>query len=234
MLLKGYEFGVFEVINFIRDQFKGHEELLRYFENKGDIAVFGGIPRDFIFFKHYTARDIDLVVTDINNNMIDAIVNHIKNRQTRFGGFKCNINSMPVDIWTLNDTWAFKQKDFKHKIRFENLPKTVFLSIDALIVKIRTKELIDYNFQKNFEKKKIDIVFKPNPFPSLCVLRAFKYSAKYDFTFTEQLSDYVEYYLNNTYNVIEVLTKMYISHYGTLEKPITKMFPDINRFFKIT
>jgi hypothetical protein len=232
MKLRKYNFEISEVINFVYENFKGHEELFKYLRSIGDIVVFGGVPRDLIFFNIKNIRDIDLVVTQINNSMIDNIIRRIKNRRTRFGGFKCTMNKMPVDIWALNETWAFKQKEFKYPIKVENLPKTVFLSIDAIILNISTKQLYDYNFKKNFEKKTIDIIFKPNPFPSLCVLRAFKYSAKYNFKFSEQLNEYVYQYLNNTYNVFEELRRMYISHYGGLKKPIDEMFPEIKRYLK--
>lgn len=233
MHLKKFDYGISEVINFIKEKFTGHEKLFEYLRSVGDIVAFGGVPRDIIFFDNKNIRDIDLVVTQINNQMIGAIVKHLKYRKTRFGGFKCNINKMPVDIWALNETWAFKQKQFKYNVKFENLPKTVFLSIDALILNLRTKELIDYNFKKNYEKKVIDIIFEPNPFPTLCIIRAYKYSNKYNFKFSERLKEYISNYFNNTYNPLSELTKMYKSHYGKLEKPIVELYPEIKKTFKI-
>ncbi|RPI16250.1 MAG: hypothetical protein EHM58_12225 [Ignavibacteriae bacterium] len=230
MLIKNYEYEITLVIDFIKEKFKGQDKLFEYIKSMGDIVVFGGVPRDLIFFKRNEIRDIDLVITDINNQIIEAIIGNKKNRKTRFGGLKCTINKTPFDIWALNDTWSFNHRKFKYKVRFENLPKSVFLSIDALIVNINTKQLIDYNFKKNFEKKIIDIIFEPNPFPALCVLRSFKYSKKYNFKLSDKLQAYIHSYLNNTYNVIEELSKMYISHYGNLSSPICYMFPEIKKY----
>jgi hypothetical protein len=81
----------------------------------------------------------------------------------KFGGYRIRKNSWDVDIWCLEDTWAFKEGFVKND-NIESLFNTTLLTWDAAIYDIEAKRLsVSSIFFEHLLKGKIDVVLSQNP-----------------------------------------------------------------------
>jgi len=217
-----------EVIDFVRGAFCGYEQLLDYVSSQATVIVFGGVPRDILQFSNREVRDIDLVVAGLDNESLSKIFDRTIYRKTRFGGLQCKLRKHFVDIWGLADTWAFKTGLVEKKI--ENLPRTVFLTTDAIAVNLDSGDVYENSFYENFERGTLDIVLEDNPFPSLCVLRAVVYRRKYGLTFTPSLKEYILRYFRDKKNAFEEIRRTQTLHYGKVVMSDARFLDELRSF----
>ena len=205
------------------------EEIYDYINKKGEILIFGGALRDiYVWGNNKKSRDIDLVISGFSNSGLESLMKRSISRKTRFGGLQCVFNEYHVDIWGLDETWAFKEKYFEPKI--ENLPKSVFLSIDAVIYNLQSKKIYENGFYDSISKKEIDIVFEPNPYPALCIIRALVNRRKYDFNFSESLCDYIVKNFYEDPDIVKKLKDIQLSHYGIIKLTNAEIFNEIEKY----
>jgi hypothetical protein len=197
---------------FVLKTFKGHEKNLDYLLSRSDLFVFGGAIRDIVFFDNDQVRDLDIVVVGLSNDNLANIFDRTIVRRTRFGGVNCLLKDVFLDIWSLEETWAMRKKHFDAKA--SNLPYSVFLSTDGIIFNIKNRQIIESAFIKSIEKKEIDIVFEPNPFPALSVLRAIVHKRKYNFSLSERLCEYIMNYFKQEDEPLKDICRVQKSHYG--------------------
>jgi len=218
-----------EVKGFVRDSFRGHEDAFDLMFSKGQVLAFGGVPRDLLFFEKPT-RDLDLVVTGLTNDSLAKIFSRILIRRTRFGGLQCLLKRKRfLDIWSLEETWAFKKRILSPTI--ENLPLSVFLTTDAVVVDLKTGRLIESNFiTYTFEKRRIEIVLEENPFPALCVLRAFVHRNKYDLGLSDRLQHYIHDFVINSDDPISQVVAAQKAHYSHDILPKSQLSVELRHF----
>lgn len=169
--------------------------------SEANVYLFGGAVRDYLSGNIDNARDLDFVVeSKKNNSYIDIskyIYKEIKYTKNRFGGYKITFNNhLTIDIWDIQDTWAFKTNKFIASPT--NLLKTVYLNIDSLVYCMNTDQYIDNCNKKYFmimEKGIIDIVFEENPQIELNLLRALVLRNKYNMKFSEKLQTALSHYI---------------------------------------
>lgn len=179
----------------------------------GELTIFGGVIRDLVIFSDFRmSRDIDIVVSVATDDELLPVFQKLPFRRTRFGGFHCILDGICIDVWALGTTWAFKEGLLETHV--ENLPRSVFLSIDAVAVTLADRELYEYRFFETIKEKTIDIVLEKNPFPALCVLRSLVLRRKYGFLFSESLRTYIRQFWNMSKDPLAVLDETQISHYG--------------------
>ncbi len=172
----------------------------------GETFLLGGVLREYKDndFKNSNLRDIDFVV-DSKTDSLSQILKDYHPTVNRFGGYKINCNGLIIDIWSLNETWAFKNKLIKCKDTEyrERLQDTVFLNMDSIVYNLTTKKWFDQNYQLAMKTKILDTVLKDNPAIPLNILRAIIIKKKYGMLFSDRLNVICKDFINNNINYLE-------------------------------
>jgi hypothetical protein len=141
-----------------------------------DTVVFGGVIRDLVAGSgRHDLRDIDLVVSQASEGDLVELCAPWITRKTRFGGLHLQIGAWPIDIWRLEDTWAFRA--VVKPVSLSELPKTTFLSTEAIAVSLHAKvgkqrSLYADGFFESVLSRVVRINHHDNPYPELCVVRS--------------------------------------------------------------
>ena len=77
---------------------------------------------------------MDIVFDGVSADKVEFLFWNHKKRKNRFGGMSLNFGGFPFDVWSLDDTWAFRNRKID-RINFSTLPQTTFLNIDAIAFK---------------------------------------------------------------------------------------------------
>jgi len=108
--------------------------LRRLEEHSWTGVIFGGALRDLVLFGNSeTPRDVDVVVSGTNALELEQIYKDILHRKNRFGGLQLRPRGWLIDIWTLQDSWAFKEK-LVQPANFDQLVRTTFLNVEAIAI----------------------------------------------------------------------------------------------------
>lgn len=171
------------------------DEFLNKLVSCGPTLILGGAVRDWMLDKPY--RDVDIVV-ECSNDKIDFLKKY-KAELNRFKGYFLTIDGVDFDVWTVESTWALTiHSEFEKKI--DVIPKTVFLSTDAVGYRLDSQEIYDAGFHQTVASKYLDIVFEPNPYPFVCVTRALLALVKYDLRPSDNLIRYIDEQISRGYN----------------------------------
>lgn len=182
----------------------------------GVIVLFGGVLRDLMTDGHACKpRDVDLVVDEHSLRRIEETFAERIVRRTRFGGLHLRINEIPIDLWSLPQTWAFEQGHIKTE--FEQLPRTTFLNVEAVIARFDPStqaepEIFEYGFFEAMRTRVLEINFEPNPFPELCVIRSLVCAMKLRFSIGPRLARYISRQASSCDD--ERFEQVQESHYG--------------------
>lgn len=200
-----------ELLNTIEDK-----DLIEKLLSDGDVYIFGGIIRDYLFSsnkQNISHRDIDLVATKINDSCINFMSEYAI-RNTLFGGYKLKINEKNYDIWTLENTWALKEFSSLFNSVKNPLPDTSFFNITAIVFSLREhKFILNEKFLTSLQNKVLDIVFEPNPLPSLCLIKTYEYVNRYNLSLSNTLKKFV----SSQYEIAkEDFDKIQIRHFGSI------------------
>lgn len=188
------------------------------------VYLFGGAIRDYLDGNLDASRDIDLVVEARNNLSIDILdylpssVN-ISYKKNRYDGYKIDFNNhILVDIWNLNDTWAFRTN--KVETSAENLVKSVYLNIDALVYCLNNNMFLnnsDLNYLNVINNRTLDIVLKDNPYEDLNLLRALVFQKRYSLEFSDKLKHRFFCYMSMNENyAIEKFINLQNEHFANV------------------
>jgi hypothetical protein len=196
-------------------------------EKEGDLILFGGAVRDILV--NHAPRDYDVVVA-IDNNKLDRIVNtmQLSSRRNRFGGYSMKLDGHLLDVWSLESTWAFREKFISPSV--SNLTETVFFNIDSIAVNLSNEQVYASKFLEALQTKFLDIILESNPYPDLCVLRAFVFEKRKQLRFSEQLIEYISKWVNSTVNPVNTLIEVQQKHYGFDALDMTCLKKDVYRF----
>lgn len=172
----------------------------------GTAYIVGGYFRDFIIKK--ASRDIDVIV-DIESSLLLEIIENSNLNYTinRHGGIKIKLESLDLDIWCLENNWAFKNNLVKlnEEDKLNSIAKGCFYNYDSLVINLHN---FSYNlrYYKDFiQTKKLNIlqeksIYKNlNPTTEANILRAFYLKKVYGISFTENTF----YYLLNKIGYLE-------------------------------
>lgn len=182
----------------------------------GSAYIVGGFLRDLINDKK--SRDIDIIV-DLNHIQLVEIINEAKINYeiNRHNGIKLIFNSIEVDMWSIDNNWAFKNKLVKlnENNKLKSIAKGCFYNYDALVINLHThnfniqyyKDFVTYSNLEILQKSSSYKIL--NPTIEANILRAF-YLKK---LFKIQYSDNTKKYLiskigsikDNNKDVVEVL-----------------------------
>ncbi|HVF72323.1 MAG TPA: hypothetical protein VM940_12010 [Chthoniobacterales bacterium] len=160
------------------------------------VFIFGGVIRDLMLKgPSISPRDVDLVVGGIGIQDMGGVFAEGLQRRNRFGGLHVAIHGWHFDVWPLGETWAFRQ-NFVAPATFETLPKTTFLNIEAVVVRLDTKswryrEIHTHGFFEALLTRTLEINCEANPYPILCVVRSLLMAAKLQFAIGPRLASYI-------------------------------------------
>lgn len=207
----------------------------------GSAYVVGGYFRDFILSQE--SRDID-IITDIpsdllKNLIVDSKVNYDINRH---GGIKIKLNSTEIDIWTIENNWAFKNNLVKlnENDKLNSIAKGCFYNFDAPVINLYTYDFNLRYFNDCIEKKELNIlqeksIYKNlNPSIEANILRSIHLGKKYNLDYSKSTIEYLIAkigYLDDQFsNPLERLLKIksqYVKYHYITEADI------LNLLFKL-
>lgn len=166
----------------------------------GTAYVVGGYFRDFINKKK--SRDIDIIVDVKNDILIEIIENYKFNYKiNRHSGIKLTHNNFEIDIWNIDNNWAFKNNLVKlnEEDKLNSIAKGCFYNYDALVINLHNFSYSLRFYNEFIESKKLNIlqersIYKNlNPTTEANILRAFFLKNNFNISFSENTF----YYLSN-------------------------------------
>lgn len=165
-------------------------ELFKKLESSGNLYLIGGVLREYKDHHTITSlRDIDLIIDVKDSKRWSDAINSVGMRTNRFGGYKLFCQSLLIDIWPIEETWAFRNHIIKCSSDeyFQYLPKTVFLNIDGIIYDWQSCRWLDDEYQAAMTTRTIDVVLPQNPYIPLNILRAFVLKERYQLSLSSKL-----------------------------------------------
>lgn len=161
-----------------------------------DACIFGGAIRDIVVRGPSTrTRDIDIVVADVETERLEKLFGDDVVRRTRFGGLNICVEGWDFDIWPLHQTWAFKDFPLRGR-QFRDLPKTTFLTVESIVMPLSAanglpRRIYHSGFFESISKRVVELNLADNPYPALCVVRAFVAARRLRFGIGPKLAKYI-------------------------------------------
>jgi hypothetical protein len=166
--------------------------------NTSRCFLFGGALRDIIRPDPITpsVRDVDCVVLRHDLSRLQTNCETYFVGKNRFGGLKFALKGVPIDVWAVEDTWAF-QKQFVVPYSFYTLTHTTFLNIDGIVADVSTGDALTIkifarDFLDAFSRKLLNITLSANPFPLLVAVKALRAAYRYDLHIGYDLAVYLD------------------------------------------
>ena len=188
-------------------------EFFKQLERAGNIYLIGGVLREFRDHgKIINLRDIDIIVdishADLWENLLDTY--HFKTN--RFGGYKLQCQSLLVDTWKIEETWAFRNNIIRCTASdyVMRLPETVFLNVDSIIYDWTAEKWYDAIYQKAMQSNVLDVVLAENPQLLLNIIRAFVLKDRYHMQFSDKLKCIILDALEDDRSLSDFTKKLYM------------------------
>jgi hypothetical protein len=137
-------------------------------------AVFGGMLREFGWGEaRRFSSDIDLVTRSTRAEIHSAIRRH-EPVLNKFGGYRFVAARRSFDIWSLEDTWAFREGLVPGR-SMSDLLCTTFFHADAAYLDLKTRRLQHSpGFALSMVQRTLEINLAHNPAPHRMVARAIR------------------------------------------------------------
>ena len=182
----------------------------------------GGAVRDMLLHNNLP-RDLDIILGYVSNDQLETLFSPFVKGRTGLGGLKLQIKDWSVDMWPIQNTWAFKEGKYSGS-GFSDYPKVTFLNIDAIAVQLftsRKKKRIIYSkgFFEAISTKTIELNFEDNPNPTKCIARALHMANNYKYALGPKLSLYIMSHLKQMEieELVRIYQRRYMSAYVTIE-----------------
>jgi hypothetical protein len=206
------------------------EKVLEFVEKLQDhtqVYLFSGLIRDFFLKADYELRDVDFVIHD--DLEIEKIFPSMKLSKNSFNGYKAKIDSLSVDLWGLQNTWALNHGQLNFPFRkLEYLPETAFFNFSSIVYLLNEKRfVVGKPFLRFMRDKVLDTVLEENPYPTLCIVNSFYYSEKYHLRLSPKLKRYI---LNHYEDDYHAFCKVQLSHFNRIvysRRSLTKRVAEI-------
>lgn len=184
------------------DELLGKEPALRNviydLLTEGSAYIIGGYVRDVLTEKE--SRDVD-IVADIPSEKLKQIVNDNNCRCTfnRFGGVKLQLSHTEVDMWNINDNWAFRTELVKlnDNDKLDCIARGCFYNYDALVLNL-PKFHYNIRYYNEFMKtgvlqtmQKQPIYKNLNPTVEANIIRSIYIRKIHSCTYSSDLKDYL-------------------------------------------
>lgn len=188
-------------------------------DHKWPSVVFGGVLRDLsILGPSELPRDVDVVVSGVSPSDLEEAFKDIVQEKNRFGGLRLRAGGWLIDIWSLHDTWAFRE-GYIAEVSFDSLVKTTFLNVEAAAIDVfappgKRREIYTHGFAEAIDSGVVDINFEPNPYPALCLIRSIFTAIRLRFRLSFNLAKYISRFSQDL--PIEQLMRIQETHYGVV------------------
>lgn len=169
-------------------------ELFSMLEKAGSLYLIGGVLREFKDNGDILdLRDIDIVIDVEDDECWENILSKFHTNKNRFGGYKLYCSGLIVDIWPLDETWAYKNNIVKCSPEkyAECLTDTVFLNIDAIVYDMKKDLWYDKGYQEAIKSRILDVVLECNPEVPLNIVRAIVLKRRYNMEFSQRLKSII-------------------------------------------
>ena len=211
----------FRVRKFLRGQKWGQElqSTLNYLEAHGCSAyIVGGVLRDLMTHGDSAKpRDIDIVFDGTPPDKVEYLLWNHSRRKNRFGGLHLKVRDCDFDMWSLRDTWAFRNRKVS-QVGISQLPQTTFLNIDAIVLKLEKNgedRIYSHGFFEALSNRTLEINLEENPFPETCLVRSLLLASKLQFDVGPRLARYIA--LHSRKMSLQELERVQKAHYGSVE-----------------
>jgi hypothetical protein len=172
--------------------------LFKAFSKGAQAYIVGGFLRDIIIGK--ASRDLDIIIDFDHDEVLKLINEHqLIYSVNRLNGIKISLDNFNVDIWSIDQNWAFKNNLVaqNEKDILESIASGCFYNFDALVINVKSLEVNVHYFNKLVEKNKLDILRKKviykvkNPTIEANILRAFYLKVKYNLDYSQNCNAYL-------------------------------------------
>src|ERR1017187_9740162 len=184
----------------------------------GSVYVVGGFLRDLMIYgTSAEPRDFDVVFEGVSADKVEYLFWNTPKRKNRFGGMRLEFGDCPFDVWSLKDTWAFRNRKV-HQVNVSALRQTTFLNIDAIVFKLGRNsedEIFSNGFFEGISTRTLEINLEDNPFPETCIVRSLLMASKLKFAIGPRLASYISHYSKNA--SLTELQRIQKTHYGFVE-----------------
>ena len=182
-------------------------------QSKTQVYLFSGVIRNYFLKKNYDLRDIDFMIEDDLD--IKKLFPKLFITKNSFGGYKTKIDSLSVDLWSINKTWGLSRGQpklpFESEDTSEEIPNTTFFNSSSIIFSMNERKfIIGKPFLRFLRDKELDVVLEENPYPALCIINSFYYSEKYRLKLSKKLKKYI---IHNYSTNVEKFNEVQIKHF---------------------
>lgn len=165
-------------------------ELFQRLKQAGNLYLIGGVLREY---RDKGAiqdlRDIDIIIDISRRSIWEGILETYRPKRNNFGGYKLVCSALIVDIWPLEETWAYREGYVVciPEEYVQSLPETVFLNLDAIVYDFNGDIWYDEKYLDAMNRRVIDVVLEKNPRILLNILRAMVLKKRYGMRFSDGL-----------------------------------------------
>lgn len=156
-----------------------------------ETVVFGGMIRDLALksAKEFCS-DIDMVTMGSRAEIL-ALIRPFEPEINKFGGYRFVVGKQLFDIWSYQDTWAFREGLIKAN-SFKDLCLTTFFNVDAACQPLASKDVITtFDYMQTLKTRLLDINLEENPAPRKVASRAIRMAVQYNLRISTRLQLYV-------------------------------------------
>ena len=165
---------------------------------KGTAYIIGGYFRDFL--TNRTPRDLD-ILADVPHSYLLQVLddNKIEYVVNRHNGIKVKLEEKSLDIWTVENNWAFKEDLVKLSDydKLNSIAQGCFYNYDALVINLHEFNYNLRHYKKFMEDKILDIFYSSSEYMILNktveanILRAFYIKKTYNASFSDRTRVYL-------------------------------------------
>lgn len=200
-----------------KDECQAASTLIEALSGHAHLYIFGGMIRDIgLSGRKNVFSDIDLVFSGSRTELATAlkgmgINNFVENK---FGGYRLKHFQVEYDIWSLEDTWAFREEVISLQ-NINSLLHTTLMSWDAVIYDIKQKKIITHpNYLQDLINRRLDLVLEKNPNEKGSVVKIIRTIYGKDvITLGDKLCEFLQYHL--TRYTYEELINYELAHFNS-------------------
>lgn len=216
-----------------REVLKEHPEFYEFIMNLfvyGTAYVVGGFVRDSI--NNRESRDLDMI-TSISHNQLEDLLKNSKLSYSvnRMLGVKIELNNFEVDIWSIDNNWAFRDAVVKRNEDYilDNISDGCFYNYDGLVINIHTNNFRSNHYNDFVKNRQLDIIQKSksykskNPTIEANILRAIYLNEVFGVNITPNCMSYLVKMISNVsenYDLKERLN-IYLNKYKKYKKVLS-------------
>lgn len=132
----------------------------------GPAAIFGGVLRDLALKgSRGFCSDVDIVVDVTDIDALERALFGWKPHKNKFGGYRFSVGEQAFDVWSLHDTWAFRNGHIGNP-SFGALTQTTAFNWDAIVFEVNTGHIrCPEGYFRDIAHRIVDVNLIENPSP---------------------------------------------------------------------